>query len=399
MKLKSKHKITGLALLAALLPALVMSILFTVQKGQVTSKVSDELDVLGRRNIAQIAQDAYALCETANDMTQQQVDRSLNVARDILTQSGQVELSSETVSWEAINQFSKESTSIALPKMTVGGVWLGQNRNMAETTPVVDEVVRLVGGDGAIFQRMNERGDMLRVATSVEALDHTRAIGTYIPAINPDGEPNAVISTVLRGEAYRGRAYAVNAWYITAYEPIRDKERKIIGILAVGIKQEEMLGGVRQAIMQARVGETGYVWVVGGTGDDQGHYIISKGGQRDGEDIWEAQDADGNLFVQSMVSKALAAWEGEVSYERYPWQNPGEPEARMKISAVTYFGPWDWVIGAGVYEDELFRVRNTVESGLSSLLSWALVGGLIALGIVAVLAFFVGGEIAKSGRD
>ena len=399
MKLKLKHKIIGLALLAALLPALVMSILFTVQKSQVASKVSDELDVLGQQNIAQIAQDAYVLCKTANDMTQQQVDHSLNVARGILTQSGEVKLSSETVSWEAINQFSKESTSIVLPKMTVGGVWLGQNRNMAETTPVVDEVVRLVGGTGTIFQRMNERGDMLRVATNVEALDHTRAIGTYIPAINPDGEPNAVISTVLRGETYHGRAYVVNAWYITAYEPIRDKERKIIGILYVGIKHEEMLEGVRQAIMQARIGETGYVWVLGSTGDEQGHYIISKGGQRDGEDIWEAQDADGNLFVQSMVSKALAAWEGEVSYERYPWQNPGEPEARMKISAFTYFGPWDWVIGVGVYEDELFRARNTVESSLSSLLSWALVGGLIALGIVAVLAFFVGGEIAKSGYD
>ena len=238
MKLKLKHKIIGLALLAALLPALVMSILFTVQKSQVTSKVSDELDVLGRRNIAQIAQDAYVLCKTANDMTQQ-----------------------------------------------------------------------------------------------------------------------------------------------------------------VGIKQEEMLEGVRQAIMQVRIGETGYVWVVGGTGDDQGHYIISKGGQRDGEDIWEAQDADGNLFIQSIISKALAAWEGEVSYERYPWQNPGEPEARMKILAFTYFGPWDWVIGAGVYEDDLFRARNTMESSLSSLLSWALVGGLIALGIAAVLAFFVGGEIAKSGYD
>lgn len=238
MKLKSKHKIIGLALLAALLPALVMSIIFTVQESQITSKVSDELDVLGRRNIAQIAQDAYALCEIANDMTQQ-----------------------------------------------------------------------------------------------------------------------------------------------------------------AGIQQEEMLESVRQAIMQARVGETGYVWVVGGTGDDQGHYIISKGGQRDGEDIWEAQDADGNLFIQSVVNKALAAREGEVSYERYPWQNLGEPEARMKISACTYFGPWDWVTCAGVYEDELFRARNTVESGLSSLFSRALVGGLIALGIVAVLAFFVGGKIAKSGHD
>ena len=51
-------------------------------------------------------------------------------------------------------------------------------------------------------------------------IEATDAIGTYIPAVNPDGEPNPVISRVLKGQTFRGRAYVVNDWYMTAYEPI-----------------------------------------------------------------------------------------------------------------------------------------------------------------------------------
>jgi methyl-accepting chemotaxis protein len=126
---------------------------------------------------------------------------------------------SETATWQAVNQYTKASKSIDLPHMTLGGEWLGQNADPGIPTPLVDEVKLLVGGTCTVFQRMNEAGDMLRVATNVEKLDKTRAIGTYIPAVNPDGQPNPVVSTLLARKTFRGRAYVVNAWYLTAYEP------------------------------------------------------------------------------------------------------------------------------------------------------------------------------------
>jgi methyl-accepting chemotaxis protein len=79
----------------------------------------------------------------------------------------------------------------------------------------VDEVKELVGGTCTIFQRMNENGDMLWVATNVIAADKSRAIETFIPAQNADGSPIPVVSALVKGQKFLGRAYV----YITAYEP------------------------------------------------------------------------------------------------------------------------------------------------------------------------------------
>ena len=54
---------------------------------------------------------------------------------------------------------------------------------------------------------------------------------------------------------------------------------------------------------------------------------------REGENIWEAKDADGNLFIQSVIRKALATKNGDCDFERYSWRNKGEDHARWKMAA------------------------------------------------------------------
>ncbi len=67
-----------------------------------------------------------------------------------------------------------------------------------------------------------------RISTNVKNKDGTRAIGTRVSA--------EVYNQVLKkGKTWKDRAFVVNDWYITAYEPIRDADNKIVGILYVGI--------------------------------------------------------------------------------------------------------------------------------------------------------------------
>ena len=44
----------------------------------------------------------------------------------------------------------------------------------------------------------------------------------------------------------------------------------------------------------------------------------------------------------------------------YPWINPGESEVRYKIAHYTYYEPWDWLIGVGLYEDEFYSILNEI---------------------------------------
>lgn len=41
--------------------------------------------------------------------------------------------------------------------------------------------------------------------------------------------------------------------------------------------------------------------------------------------------------------------------------NKGEDEPRTKIAAVSYYEPWDWVIGAGAYEDDFYEVSKNIK--------------------------------------
>lgn len=77
-------------------------------------------------------------------------------------------------------------------------------------------------GTATIFQ-----GD-LRISTNVRNADGTRAIGTRVSKEVYD-------QVILKGIPWIGRAFVVNAWYRTAYEPIRNINDEIIGMLYIGI--------------------------------------------------------------------------------------------------------------------------------------------------------------------
>ncbi len=78
--------------------------------------------------------------------------------------------------------------------------------------------------------------------------------------------------------------------------------------------QQQAMATVRQAILKTPVGKEGYVFVIGSRGENRGRYIISKDGARDGENIWEAKDADGRAFIQSIVGNSVGLHPGVVEY-------------------------------------------------------------------------------------
>ena len=121
-----------------------------------------------------------------------------------------------------------------------GGILLNRNYE------IVDEIKRTVFqdlqykqqdiGTATIFQ------DDLRISTNVKNGDGTRAIGTRV-------SEEVYNQVVLTGKPYIGRAYVVNNWYITAYEPIESITHQIIGILYVGILEQKYLDIKQQTVL------------------------------------------------------------------------------------------------------------------------------------------------------
>ncbi len=80
-------------------------------------------------------------------------------------------------------------------------------------------------GTATIFQ-----GD-LRISTNVKNLDGTYATGSLV-------SKEVEEQTLQNGERWIGEAFVVNAWYISAYDPIKDINGNIIGMLYVGILKQ-----------------------------------------------------------------------------------------------------------------------------------------------------------------
>jgi len=90
---------------------------------------------------------------------------------------------------------------------------------------LVDHVKEVAGVDTVtIFF-----GD-LRVSTNVMTVEGERAVGTRVS--------QEVYDVVLdQGRDYVGRAYVVNEWFITRYEPLHDHKGQVVGSLYVGARE------------------------------------------------------------------------------------------------------------------------------------------------------------------
>ncbi|UCF60041.1 MAG: cache domain-containing protein [Anaerolineaceae bacterium] len=121
-----------------------------------------------------------------------------------------------------------------------GGVLLNKNFEIVDKIKqtVFEDVIydERDLGTATIFQ------DDVRISTNVRNTDGSRAIGTRV-------SEEVFIQVVKEGKPWTGRAYVVNDWYITAYEPIRNINNEIIGILYVGELEQKYVDIQRQTVL------------------------------------------------------------------------------------------------------------------------------------------------------
>ncbi|WP_052668792.1 methyl-accepting chemotaxis protein [Nitriliruptor alkaliphilus] len=107
-----------------------------------------------------------------------------------------------------------------------------------------------------------------------------------------------------------------------------------------------------------------------------------------GEDLSGIADPDGKLLFIDFDETVAGEGSGFVDYL---WPKPGQEAPEPKLSYVSGFEPWGWIIGTGIYVDDVAAVvkSEAIRLGLIFLLALALVGALtsfLARGVNAVIA-------------
>jgi PAS domain S-box-containing protein len=336
--LKIRAKLVSVTLFLVLVPLLCISFLALDRFGSALRGAAEE-------NLEHLVSNIYGMCNVQQELVQNKLVSDLKVAWEILHRRGPeiTVVGEEEVFFEAVNQFTNEVLPVTVPAWKIGDSPITLDHS------IVDEVRGLVGGTCTIFQRI-EGDHLLRISTNVIGKDGRRATGTFIPESSP------VTRAILAGKPYRGRAFVVDDWYITAYEPIVGKDGTVIGAIYVGVKEQSAYS-LREEIKSIKVGQTGYVYII----DSKGELRIHPA--REGSNIIDSRDTSGFEYIRAMIDKALSLRAGELGTIRYPWANPelGETTPRPKMHKFAYFEPWDWIISAGTYEDEIFESLITTQ--------------------------------------
>lgn len=95
---------------------------------------------------------------------------------------------------------------------------------------VVDNILEDLGDRSTIFVKVND--DFKRISTNIMTDNNERAVGTFL------GADHKAYQTVMKGDLYIGEVVILSKNYYAAYEPLKDQNRNVIGLLFVGIPTE-----------------------------------------------------------------------------------------------------------------------------------------------------------------
>ncbi len=126
------------------------------------------------------------------------------------------------------------------------------------------------------------------------------------------------------------------------------------------------------SIAAMRYSGNNYFWINNTDSKMVMHPIVPK---MNGQDLSTMKDPNGFAFFAEMIRLAKADGGGFVEYM---WPRPGSDKPIEKISYVKLYAPWGWIVGTGVYNDDLVVDRNHAMTvgGIAALLILLVVGGI-----------------------
>lgn len=261
------------------------------------------------------------------------VDLAL-LEKELALQGGAVLDRDEVHTVTMTNQLTHHTSSMEIPIFKLGSSGIENDHS------VVDKIAQLTGSSATLFQLVDDK--LLRVSTSLVLENGDRADGTYIPSSSP------VFQEIKAGRAFRGKAFVVDQWYLTAYKPLYNGSGSVIGALYTG--QPILSEQVEKMLSDGGTGE-GYFYIY----QDDGTFLSHP-----------TKTRQHNIFDLVPSFK-----DHEDGFINYIWD--GEEKLTYKQS----IDGWGMQLGLGVHFDHIIA-RQTVQVIKQSLIVgvFVLVGSL-----------------------
>ncbi|NOR88159.1 MAG: GAF domain-containing protein, partial [Bacteroidales bacterium] len=216
-------------------------IVYNYQKSLITRQNSDYLNNHVESFNSQL--------NLAYEGMQGNVNEGINIADMVFYRnySGLIQVNEEKkITYHAVNQITHDTNLVIVNEWSMDGQLINNNYH------IVDKIRDLGPATVTIFQKF-EYG-YLRISTNVINKAGQRAVGTYIPF------ESDVIKSIENGDRFQGRAFVVDDWYTTIYDPIYI-HGEIQGMLYVG-ERENNVNVINKEEREKRYLKDGYGFVM-----------------------------------------------------------------------------------------------------------------------------------------
>lgn len=322
----------GLGTKLSLLTGMSVAILFLLFTFLLNHKASQQLEDLAVEDLHNQSTGMVDMVQMFNTSLSEEVESYTRLFTTFLPQPFTVDTSQ-----------TRTISGINVPLLKGGESELHENNAFS------DDFLNRTGAISTLFVRSGN--DFIRVATSLRKENGDRAMGTLLDTTSP------AFAAVTRGEVYRGLALLFGKRYITQYQPVKNGEGQVIGIIFVGVDITHSWNVMREKILNRRLGESGHFYVLDrSNGKTRGQFLFhdSEEGQLPKWDSATQQqllsDASGTLERVSDDGRTL-----KMAYTPLPgwnWTIVGEVDKSVLLASVNAMR--DRFLLAGVVLSVLF---------------------------------------------
>jgi methyl-accepting chemotaxis protein len=140
-----------------------------------------------------------------------------------------------------------------------------------------------------------------------------------------------------------------------------------------GMPQQQAQQLAKNAIRDLGYGNGDYFWV-----NDSAHVVLVHGAKAslEGKKLDQLQDPNGLYIFREIVKTAAANPSG--GFVGYYWPKKGSDNPEPKVSFVKRFPAWDWIVGTGIYTDDV-AVAFASKAQSMALMLLAIIAVLVAV--------------------